>query len=131
MSERQFAVSGDWALGADSLQWILYRRRSRVKGGWSAVSFVASTRDVLERCMREKGCSSEDRARLLDGLPSTFDQWRGGLQASSQPVLDPLEPRTSGGGAPCPEAPSQPVLDPPEPGALEGRRDLDGSGAAS
>ena len=27
--ERQFAVSGDWALGADSLQWILYRRRSR------------------------------------------------------------------------------------------------------
>ena len=51
MSERQFAVSGDWALGVDSLQWILYRRRSRAKGGWDAVSFVGSTREVLARCM--------------------------------------------------------------------------------
>src|SRR6516225_9012849 len=91
MSERQFAVSGDWALGADSLQWILYRCRSRANGGWSAVSFVRSTRDVLERCMRENGCSDDDRAHLLAGLPPTFDQWRGGPQASSQLVPDPSE----------------------------------------
>jgi len=37
-AERRFAVSGDWALGADNLQWILYRRKA--KTGWRAVSFV-------------------------------------------------------------------------------------------
>ena len=51
-----FAISGDWALGADSLQWILYRRKSKRTGKWGAVSFVSSTRDILARCMREKGC---------------------------------------------------------------------------
>jgi len=92
MTERQFAVSDDWALGADSLQWILYRRRSRTQGGWSAVSFVGSTREVLARRMREKGCPDEDRARLLDGLPPTFDQWCKTRQSSSPPVSDDLEP---------------------------------------
>ena len=84
MSERQFAVSGDWALGADSLQWILYRRRA--KGEWRAVSFGGSTREVLARCMGEKGCPDVDRAVLLDGLPPTFDQWRKTRQTTSLPV---------------------------------------------
>ena len=74
MSERQFAVSGDWALGADNLQWILYRRKA--KTGWRAVSFVASTRQVLERCMREKGCEPSTAKNLLAGLPDTFDAWK-------------------------------------------------------
>jgi len=90
--ERQFAVSGDWALGADSLQWILYRRRSRAKGGWEAASFVGSTRDVLARCMGEKGCSGDDRAHLLDGLPPTFDQWRETRQSPLPPVRRDPEP---------------------------------------
>src|SRR5262249_13564384 len=59
-----------------SLQWILYRRRSRAKSGWKAVSFVGSTREVLSRCMGEKGCSGQDREALLAGLPPIFDQWR-------------------------------------------------------
>jgi len=78
MSERQFAVCGDWALGADSLQWILYRRRSKTKGGWYPVSFVASTKSILERCMREQRQNGldEDTARnLLAGLPDTFEVW--------------------------------------------------------
>jgi hypothetical protein len=83
-----FAVSGDWALGADSLQWILYRRRSRAKSGWRAVSFVGSTREVLARCMGEEGRPDEDRAVLLEGLPPTFDQWRKTRQSSSPPVWD-------------------------------------------
>ena len=91
-AERQFAVSGDWALGADSLQWILYRRRSRAKGGWDAVSFVGSTREVLARCMGEKGCPDGDRARLLDGLLPTFDQWRKTRQTPSPAVRRDLEP---------------------------------------
>src|SRR5215472_2783016 len=83
MAERQFAFSNDWAIGADSLQWILYKRRSKARGGWYGVSFVASTRTILERCMREKGCSELDRAVLLAGLPATFDDWRKSLQTPS------------------------------------------------
>jgi hypothetical protein len=66
--ERQFAISGNWALGADGLQWILYRRRSEKRGGWEALSFVRTSRDILARCMREKGCPDADSAVLLAGL---------------------------------------------------------------
>jgi hypothetical protein len=45
MSERQFVFSGQWALGAE--QWILYRRRSRERGGWQGVSFVRSDPGAL------------------------------------------------------------------------------------
>jgi hypothetical protein len=76
MRERQFMFSGKWALGADNLQWILYRQRSQFHGGWEAVSFVSSTRQILERCMREKICSDDDRARLLASLPPTFKEWK-------------------------------------------------------
>src|SRR5262249_49411155 len=61
MSERQFAISGRWALAADSLQWMLQRRAGQ---RWQSVSFVSSTRDVLLRCMREKGCPPADAERL-------------------------------------------------------------------
>jgi hypothetical protein len=74
MSERQFAISGRWALAADSLQWMLQRRAGQ---RWQSVSFVSSTRDVLVRCMREKGCPPADAERLLVGLPSTFEEWAG------------------------------------------------------
>lgn len=80
MSERQFVVSGDWvlsgnwALGGDNLQWILYKKRSHKRGGWKGVSFVNSERDILERCMQEKGCPEQDRAVLLAGLPPTFKE---------------------------------------------------------
>jgi len=72
-------TSGDWALGADSLQWILYRRRSKANGGWKAISFVSSTREVLERCIRDAGCLEKDRAALVADLPPTFNEWREGL----------------------------------------------------
>jgi hypothetical protein len=75
-TERIFASSGDWALGSDDTQWILYRRRSKERGGWIGVSFVRTERSILARCMREKGCLEDDRAVLLKGLPSTFDEWK-------------------------------------------------------
>jgi hypothetical protein len=76
MSDRQFAISGKWALAADRLQWMVQRRylsKGQVK--WQAVSFVSSTRDILARCLREKGCPPADAERLLAGLPATFEEW--------------------------------------------------------
>ena len=76
MADRQFAISGKWALAADRLQWMVQRRyMSKGQPGWQSVSFVASTRNVLARCMREKGCPPADAERLLTGLPSTFEEW--------------------------------------------------------
>jgi hypothetical protein len=75
MSDRQFAVSGHWALAADRVQWSL-QRHNEGKDPWRPVSFVRSTRDILARCMREKECPPEDADRLLAGLPSTFEEWR-------------------------------------------------------
>jgi hypothetical protein len=69
-------INDDWQLSADGMQWILQRRRSRHRGGWHGVSFVSSTKDILARCMREKGVPPEDAKRVLDSLPDTFKQWR-------------------------------------------------------
>jgi hypothetical protein len=74
MSERQFTISGRWALAADTLQWMLQRRAGQ---RWQSVSFISSNRDVLVRCMREKGCPLADAERLLAALPSTFEEWAG------------------------------------------------------
>jgi hypothetical protein len=85
MSDRQFAVSNDWALAADRLQWILQRRRTwKGKVEWHAVSFVSSTKEILARCMHEKGVPPEDAQRLLEGLPSTFKEWLAGRASSLQ-----------------------------------------------
>ena len=70
------SIANDWALTSDPLQWILQRRRcQQSRASWRPVCFVRSTREVLERCMREKGVPAEDARRLLEGLPATFDSW--------------------------------------------------------
>ena len=76
MADRQFAISGKWALAADRLQWMVQRQylhKGEIK--WQSVSFVSSTKDVLARCLREKGCPPADAARLLADLPPTFKEW--------------------------------------------------------
>jgi hypothetical protein len=76
MSDRQFAISGKFALAADRLQWIVQRGyMSKGQRRWQSVSFVSSTRDILARCLREKGCPPADAERLLAGLPATFEEW--------------------------------------------------------
>jgi hypothetical protein len=69
-------LKGTWALSHDSLQWILvyWPRRGDRRG----VSFVSSTRDILERCMREKGVPPDTIRELTAGLPETFAQWKAG-----------------------------------------------------
>jgi hypothetical protein len=69
-------IARDWALSSDGFQWILHRRRRQQnRRCWRPVCFVRSTREALERCMREKGVPNEDARRLMKGLPATFDSW--------------------------------------------------------
>ena len=57
---------------------------------WRAVSFVRSTRDILARCMREKGCNLPTANLLLAGLPDTFDEWKA-LQHAREHRETPTE----------------------------------------
>ena len=76
MPDRVFIAKDDWALASDGVQWILQRRRKGSQQGWRPVSFVRSTRDILVRCMREKGVGVDTACFLLSELPDTFDQWK-------------------------------------------------------
>jgi hypothetical protein len=77
MIDRIFAEADRWALASDGVQWILMRRFDRKSGKvWDPVSFVRSGRDVLERCMREKGVEADRAIILLRGLPDSFDEWK-------------------------------------------------------
>jgi hypothetical protein len=73
MSDTVLSTSGDWSVTTDGLQWILRIRRTQ-KGQpvWQGVSFVRSTKDILARCMREKGCPPEDAAKLLAAISERF-----------------------------------------------------------
>jgi hypothetical protein len=74
--DRQFTVSGNWALASDGLQWMLQRRHKRPTGDtWDGMSFVRSEKEILARCMREKGTPQKDADNLLAGLPSTYAEW--------------------------------------------------------
>jgi hypothetical protein len=81
MTDRVFAIEGDWAVASDGVQWMLMRRRQNSFSGWKSVSFVRSTRDVLARCMREKGTDDATAVILLSGLPDTFDEWKAAGRA--------------------------------------------------
>jgi len=94
MSERQFAVSGDWALGADSLQWILYRRSwavyrsnqlpltTRMRAAIAALPFespklavtaMVSEQDfatVLDRRLKR---IEEMRAKVIEAKPAQIE----------------------------------------------------------
>ncbi len=92
MSERIFLrLSDKFALGADDLQWIVYRSRrggpSPIdaplvfgRGGeWLPVSFVSSTKEILLRCCGQVTC---DEAKVaLAGYPSTFRAWKAAVTA--------------------------------------------------
>jgi len=83
------ARAGDWALGADVLQWVLYREGR-------ALSFVSSEKDILARCMREKGCPEREQLILLAGLPATFATFREWRQAISRSPEGRCGPRDLG-----------------------------------
>ena len=73
ITDKPFAISGNWAIASDGIQWMLQRKKG---DEWRGVSFVRSTRFVLARCMREKGVDRSSIDYLLSGLPDTFDEWK-------------------------------------------------------
>ncbi|WGJ15766.1 hypothetical protein QEV83_05770 [Methylocapsa sp. D3K7] len=98
-------LSDKFALGADDLQWILYRSRREepspldapLKFGrgseWLPVSFVRSGKDILLRCMREKGCKPCDEAKVaLAMLPYTFDAWKAAGAGPNRPTTRAFRP---------------------------------------
>ena len=69
MLDNRFVTAHDWALASDGMQWILlHNHRQDGTGRWQAVSFVHSTRDILARCMREKGCRPRRRPPTSERL---------------------------------------------------------------
>jgi hypothetical protein len=91
-------IDADWSLAADGLQWQLRRRRGKAGHvAWRDVSFVSSSKDILARCMREKGVPAPAAAVVLAGLPDTFAQRRdGSLElvrcVETAPPLSPADP---------------------------------------
>lgn len=78
MSDKHlFDLAPGWALGYDASQWMLMRRRNfRTQRGWKPVSFIASNKDILFRCMRESGIDPTPEAQAkLDALPFRFRDW--------------------------------------------------------
>ena len=86
MTDRVFRIEGDWALGSDGVQWMLMRRHIRTKGDtWDPVSFVRSTKDILARCMREKGLEPGTAVILLSGLSDSLEEWKS-LHATPEAI---------------------------------------------
>ncbi len=66
-----------WALGYDRLQWMLMKARNRRgQREWRLVSFIASEKRILERCIAENGVQPTPEARgKLEALHNTFKKW--------------------------------------------------------
>ena len=98
MLDNKFVTAHDWALASDGMQWILlHNHRQDGTGRWQAVSFVHSTRDILARCMREKGCPAEDARQLLKGLPLTFNEWQRAAPQRASTGDETAAPRSGSG----------------------------------
>jgi hypothetical protein len=90
------------ALGADELQWILYRAQGQVPldaplstRDWRGICFIRSAKAELIRCIREYGIELSDDGRIaLDRLADTFDAWRADPAREGTP-LRPEAPRPS------------------------------------
>ena len=71
MPDRQlFELAPGWRLTTDDLQWIVQHYRPP---RWRSVAFVATTKVVLKRVLRELGVGYP--ANALDHLPERFRSW--------------------------------------------------------
>ena len=70
--DKQFHVSGKWAVATDGVQWIIQRQTG--PDSWQAVKFIHSTKEWLA-CRLRGLAPKADAEALLNGLPDTFDDW--------------------------------------------------------
>ena len=70
--DKQFRVSGRWALASDGIQWVIQRQNG--PNSWQAVKFIHTDKAWLEYRLRQLA-PAEDAEQLLEGLPDTFDRW--------------------------------------------------------
>ncbi len=73
-----------WALGFDSLQWILFKadkegleaEKSTPADRWRGKAFIATTKAVLWRCIHENGIQpTPEAAEYIDAMPGSFRVW--------------------------------------------------------
>jgi len=64
------ASDGRWSIASDGVQWVLRRRQGQ---RWVNMVFVSSDRDILARCMRERGVPPAELDAMLDGLPEKYN----------------------------------------------------------
>jgi hypothetical protein len=97
MSEHMvLRLSANWAVLADDRQWMLCRRRTKVHSGWKPLSYVASTKAVLLRCLGEKGAVVDAQGQAaLDALPESFREWQREMTRPTLKAPVP-EPATAG-----------------------------------
>jgi hypothetical protein len=88
--DRQFRVSGDWALASDGMQWMIQRRKGD-GDVWVSVKFIDSTKEWLAYRLKQLAPPA-DADRLLEGLPDTFDEF--GLPMTDSPLRS-IKPLTS------------------------------------
>ena len=74
----QLDAGRKWALGADAMQWIIYRvNTSNGDEVLQGRSFVNSDQDLLRRCLREYDVNLTDEAvAAMAELPHTFREFK-------------------------------------------------------
>jgi hypothetical protein len=97
MSEHMLLrLSKTWAVLADDRQWMLCRRRNNANSGWKPLSYVASSKTVLLRCIGEKGAVVDAQGQAaLDALPESFREWQRQMSKPENEAPVP-EPATAG-----------------------------------
>ena len=89
-------LSANWAVLADNQQWMVCKRRKNANSGWKPLSYVASSKAVLLRCIGEKGAVVDAQGQAaLDALPESFRQWQRQMTRPASEVPVP-EPATAG-----------------------------------
>jgi len=87
--DKQFRVSGRWALASDGIQWVIQRQNG--PDSWQSVKFIHTDKAWLEYRLRQLA-PAEDAERLLEGLPDTFEQWARACHDAAEDVGHPALP---------------------------------------
>jgi hypothetical protein len=100
--DKQFRVSGGWALASDGVQWIVQKWEGK---RWRNLKYIRSDKAWLAyRLTKTLKVPPTDATRLLDGLPDSFDAWLEavhGVYGKAKLPKPPPEVKTNQGAARC------------------------------